>query len=61
MSIARATLGRPASRPPVFPMLFGMNTPRGASSRAVADGGRFSTLSRMTSYRCLSRVKSSVV
>src|SRR5690242_12615244 len=36
MSIARAILGRAASRPPVFPMLFGMNTPRGQQPR----GGR---------------------
>jgi hypothetical protein len=47
--------------PPVYPMLFGMSTPSGASTRAVAVGGRFNTLSRMTSKRCSLRVKSSVV
>jgi hypothetical protein len=30
ISAARAILGRPASRPLVFPMLFGMSTPPGA-------------------------------
>lgn len=49
ISVARATLGRPASSPPVFPMLFGMSTPLGASSRAAAFGEWFSTLSKMTS------------
>jgi hypothetical protein len=41
MSAARAILGNPAKSPPVLPTLLGMNTPPGASTRAVADGGWF--------------------
>ena len=42
-------LSSPQNKPPVFPTLFGMNVPVGANTRAVADGGWFITLSRMTS------------
>ena len=49
MRVARAILGRPASHPPAFPKLFGIGNPVGVSTRAVAKGGWFITLSRMTS------------
>ena len=59
--VARAVLGSAPSSLPVFPMLLGMRTPCGASNRAVADGGWFITLSRMTSYRSRLCVKSCLV
>jgi predicted dehydrogenase len=46
---ALAILGRPANRPPVFPMLLVIKIPVGVSARAVLEGGWFMTLSRMTS------------
>ena len=50
ISAARPIPEQPAGgKPPVFPTLFGMNVPVGANTRAVADGGWFITLSRMTS------------
>jgi hypothetical protein len=39
MTAALANFGRPAQKPPLFPMLFAMSVPVGVSTRAVADGG----------------------
>ena len=46
---ALAIRGRPAKKPPVFPMLLGISIPLGVRAWAVADGEWLITLSRMTS------------
>jgi len=51
--------GMPMPRAPV--PLFKMSVPLGVSARRQSDNERFSTLSKITSYRLPPRVKSSVV